>query len=183
MTKRAPHFDRRSNDLYPTPASAVTPLVPFLHADGVDSFAEVCCGDGSLIRHLETYNFHCAYQGDIATGQDAGAYQAGPDVDAIITNPPWRRPDLHRLITHLRRQRPSWLLLDGDWHYTRQAFPFLAHCSHIVTVGRLRWIPGSPHTGMDSCAWLRFQAGETETRFFGRDAATTSLPLFSDLAK
>ncbi|EHK57664.1 hypothetical protein [Allomesorhizobium alhagi] len=44
------------------------------------------------------------------------------------------------------------------WAFTRQAHPFMANCSHIVVVGRLKWIPGSEHTGMESVAWYRFHA-------------------------
>ena len=41
---------------------------------------------------------------------------------------------------------------------TKQARPFLPHCSDIVIVGRLRLIEGSPFTGLDNFAWLRFSA-------------------------
>jgi hypothetical protein len=51
-----------------------------------------------------------------------------------------------------------WLLLEYDWTATKQARPFLPHCSDIVMVGRLRWIEGSPFTGLDNFAWLRFSA-------------------------
>jgi hypothetical protein len=47
----------------------VPPLLPFLR--GVRTFAEPCCGDGALVRHLESNGLRCAYAGDVTTGQDA----------------------------------------------------------------------------------------------------------------
>ena len=41
---------------------------------------------------------------------------------------------------------------------TLQAVPFLRHCSDIVTIGRVKWIEGSKHTGKDNHAWYRFDA-------------------------
>ena len=38
---------------------------------GVKVFAEPCCGDGDLVRHLEAHGLRCTYAGDIRTGQDA----------------------------------------------------------------------------------------------------------------
>ena len=52
MDKRS-SFERRETDFYPTPAKAVAPLIPFLRAGAIRSFAEQCCGDGQLVRHLD----------------------------------------------------------------------------------------------------------------------------------
>ena len=68
MGKRS-SFERRPGDFYPTPRAAVLPLIPRLR--GVRTFAEPCCGDGALVRHLESFGLRCVYAGDIATGQDA----------------------------------------------------------------------------------------------------------------
>ena len=65
---------------------------------------------------------------------------------------------MHRLIAHFQRIAPTWLLLDSDWAATRQAAPFLPHCSDIVAIGRVKWIEGSKHTGKDNHAWYRFDA-------------------------
>ena len=63
---------------------------------------------------------------------------------------------MHGLIAHFQRIAPTWLLLDSDWASTRQAAPFLPHCSDIVAIGRVKWIEGSKHTGKDNYAWYRF---------------------------
>ena len=51
MGKRS-SFERIPRDFYPTPHAAVPPLIP--HLRGVRTFAEPCCGDGALVRHLES---------------------------------------------------------------------------------------------------------------------------------
>jgi hypothetical protein len=85
-----------------------------------------------------------------------------------ITNPPWRRDFFHAFITHWRAQMPTWALCDADWMHTIQAKPFLPFCRKIVSVGRVKWIEGSKHTGKDNCAWYLFDATEGETLFYGR---------------
>jgi hypothetical protein len=161
-------FERREADFYPTPRAAVVPLIPFLR--GIRTFAEPCAGDGDLVRHLKEFGLHCAYQGDIRTGQDALAFNSYGPVDAIITNPPHTRDLMHRLIEHFERIAPTWLLLDSDWASTRQAAPFLPSCSDIVAIGRVKWIVGSKHTGKDNYAWygfdIRHKSGPV---FHGRD--------------
>lgn len=76
--------------------------------------------------------------------------------DMIITNPPWSRGVLHPLILHFAQLRPTWLLFDADWAYTKQAKAYLEYCVAIVAVGRVKWIEGSLHTGKDNCAWYLF---------------------------
>ena len=63
MGKRS-SFERREADFYPTPRAAVLPLIPFLR--GIRTFAEPCCGEGDLVRHLESFGLRCTYAGDIA---------------------------------------------------------------------------------------------------------------------
>ena len=125
------------------------PLVP--HLRGVKTFAEPCAGDGALIEHLESFGLRCVYQGDISSGQDALALNSYGDIDAIISNPPFRRELMHRLIAHFIRAAPLvWLLLESDWAQTRQAAPFMSSCSDIVAIGRVRWgWRNSKHTGKE----------------------------------
>src|SRR5262245_55949564 len=95
MGKRS-SFERIPRDFYPTPYAAMPPLIP--HLCGVRTFAEPCCGDGALVRHLESHGLRCVYAGDISTGQDALALEQYGDADMIITNPPYTRPLMHALI-------------------------------------------------------------------------------------
>jgi hypothetical protein len=154
MGKRS-DFTRRPMDAYATPFAAVLPLLP--HLRGVETFAEPCCGEGQLVKHLCALGLNCVYMGDVQTGRDALA-TIYTDLDAIITNPPWTREILHPMIKHFQQFAPTWLLFDADWAHTRQAAPFLPQCSHIVSVGRIKWIEDSKHTGKDNAAWYRFHA-------------------------
>jgi len=124
----------------------------------VRTFAEPCCGDGALVNHLEGFGLRCVYAGDIASGHDALALASYGEVDAIITNPPYRRPVMHALIDHFQRIAPTWLLLELDWAATKQAVPYLISCSDIVPIGRFRWIAGRKHTGKENFGWFRFDA-------------------------
>jgi hypothetical protein len=156
MGKRS-SFERNPLDFYPTPAAAVPPLIP--HLRGVRTFAEPCAGDGALVNHLESHGLRCVYQGDIATGQDALALEQYGDSDVIVTNPPYTRPLMHGLIQHFARILPTWLLIESDWAYTKQAGPFMPSCTDIVSIGRLRWIEGTTMSGKQNFAWYRFDSG------------------------
>src|SRR4051812_15563329 len=103
MGKRS-QFERRERDFYPTPFKAVPPLIP--HLRGIRTFAEPCAGDGALVRHLESFGLHCGYAGDIADGQDALTRDSYGDTDAIITNPPYARELMHKLIAHFMHAVP-----------------------------------------------------------------------------
>jgi hypothetical protein len=153
MGKRS-NFERREADFYPTPRAAVLPLIPFLR--GIQTFAEPCAGEGDLVRHLESLGLRCVYAGDIRTGQDALAVDSYGTADAIITNPPYSRVVLHKLIPHFERILPTWLLLPADFVSTLQAVPYLPHCSDIMTIGRVKWFPESKHKSKENYGWYRF---------------------------
>jgi hypothetical protein len=158
MGKRS-QFERIPYDLYPTPAKAVQPLIPYLRAAGIRRFAEPCCGNGDLVRHLEEYGLTCVYRGDIATGQDALASNNYGDIDAVITNTTHKREVMHPMITHFQRIAPVvWLLIDLEWLATLQAVPYLPRCSDVVIIGRVKWFPHSEHGSKDSFCWFRFAA-------------------------
>ena len=137
----------------------MVPLIP--HLRGIRTFAEPCAGDGALVRHLEAISLRCVYSGDIRSGQDALAINSYGKADVIITNPPYTRDLMHRLIAHFQRIAPTWLLLESDWAQTKQASPFMAACTDIVAIGRVKWIEGSKHTGKDNFGWLRFDVRHT----------------------
>lgn len=173
MGKRS-NFDRQDRDFYPTPREAVAPLLP--HLGDRTWFVEPCAGDGSLIDHLKAAGHVCAaasdiepLRSDIRFGDFTTAVLGS--ADCFITNPPWQRATLHPLIVALSDQGPTWLLFDADWIQTRQASPYLSRLRMIVAVGRVKWIPGSPFTGMESCAWHLFTRSSGEPpRFIGRAA-------------
>jgi hypothetical protein len=164
-------FERRKNDAYQTPPAPVAPLIP--HLRGVKTFAEPCAGQGRLIATLEGYGLTCTSYGDIETGFDALTSIAleHAKYDAIITNPPWTREILHPMILRFQSLAPTWLLFDADWVHTKQAIPFIDQCSHIVSVGRVKWIEDSAFSGKDNAAWHRFHDQHSGgPRFFAREA-------------
>lgn len=173
MGKRS-SFERVPRDFYPTPREAVLPLLPHL-APGT-RFTEPCAGDGALVRHLESAGHHCELAYDIE-GESLGVWPGDARTslwlggDAFITNPPWDRKVLHPIILNLSRQAPTWLLFDADWIHTRQSAPYVGFLRKIVSVGRVKWIPDSPFTGKDNCAWHLFnQASDAPAQFIGRAA-------------
>lgn len=154
MGKRS-NFARRPMDEYDTiDPRAVEALLP--HLGYVRTFAEPCAGNKRLVVMLEAAGLKCRYCEDIKWGVDALEVFDYGEIDAIICNPPWSRPILHQMIVQFQAIAPTWLLFDADWCHTKQAAPFLPQCSHIVSVGRLRWIEGTNQTGKDNCAWYRF---------------------------
>lgn len=170
MGKRS-DFTRRPHDRYFTPMKAVEPIASFLR--DVKTFVEPCCGDGRLIHHVEAYGPRCVWRSDIDPRHDLFAPCVDalelelPTVDAIITNPPWTRALLHPMILRFMTHAPTWLLFDADWSHNRQAAPFLPQCSHIVSVGRVKWFDDS--SGKDNAAWYRFDSGhQGGPHFYGR---------------
>jgi hypothetical protein len=176
MGKRSSgRFDRVPSDFYITPAAAVLPLIPHLRRARVRRFAEPCAGEGDLARHLEAHGLTCVYAGDISDGQDALAiarFEA-----PVITNPPWSRDMLHRLIAHFVATAPfAWLLFDSDWSHTKQSARLIRHCTDLVSLGRVKWVADSKFTGKDNAAWYRFEgAHDLGPIFHGRDSELASL--------
>jgi len=176
MGKRST-FDRNPRDFYPTPAEAVTPLLP--HLLPATRFFEPCAGDGALVRHLESAGHVCARASDIEPQADwiqrrcvltQSLLPVGQNT-IYITNPPWERKLLHPIIDRLSRFAPTWLLFDADWMHTRQSVPFMPRLRQVVSVGRVKWIPESKMTGKDNCAWYLFdQRNEGPAILIGRAA-------------
>lgn len=177
MGKRST-FERRERDFYPTPLEAVRPLLR--HLSPRTRFVEPCAGDGALIDHLTAAGHKCVVGYDIEPKRadiecwDALETKGAADGVTFITNPPWDRRVLHPLIVRLSDLAPTWLLFDADWVHTRQAAPFADRLRRIVAVGRVKWIPDSPFTGKDNCAWHLFGRpviGPALVAFYMREAA------------
>ena len=165
MGKRS-NFERKARDLYPTPYKALLPLLPQL--EPCTRFFEPCAGDGRLIGYLQEHGHICFGAWDIEPGDPC--IKRGDALNIIsshdymervfITNSPWERTLLHRLIIHLSGQHPTWLLFDADWKHTKQAIPFLPYCHRVVSVGRVRWLEGTDadqgSDGKDNAAWYFF---------------------------
>jgi hypothetical protein len=160
MGKRS-DFPRVEGDAYYTPRGPVEPLIPHLRRERVRTFAEPCCGDGALVRHLESVGLRCVYAGDIVDGRDALATTDYNNPDRIITNPPFSKENtelLFALIAHFLRIAQTWLLLPADRIHNENFLPLVPMCSHIVSVRRIRWIAGTKSNSMDNFAWLKLDS-------------------------
>lgn len=175
MGKRS-SFERRERDYYPTPIEAALPLGTHLLPYG-KTFIEPCAGDGRLIDHLTSFGMKCVGAYDIEPKRDdiikkdslTLDYEDVSAADYIITNPPWDRDLLHKMITKFSLMKPTWLLFDADWMHTKQAGNLIKWCKEIVTVGRVKWIEGSRSVSKDNCAWYLFYSNSFEgPRFYGK---------------
>lgn len=175
MGKRS-SFERKARDFYPTPIEAVIPLMPHLPVSF--TFAEPCAGDARLALHIDTLSDSkaiCTLLSDIEP-QDGGVEKIDAfdvvipgNTEYIITNPPWDRKLLHPMIERFADIRPTWLLFDANWMFTRQARPYLQYCEKIVTIGRVKWIEGTNKAGKDDSCWYLFDKKFSgNTTFFGR---------------
>lgn len=173
MGKRS-NFERIEKDFYRTiDPRAVAALLP--HLKPGTRFAEPCSGAGDLMLSLIDAGHECWWHSDISDESmpiDALSLQSWHlnGCDCIITNPPWSRPILHKMIEHFTEIAPyTWLLFDADWAHTKQSAPYMKWCTDIVSVGRLIWIPGTTTSGKDNCSWYRFSKDKSgPTKFHGR---------------
>lgn len=180
MGKRS-DFQRMERDYYPTPKKALEPLADWLNDHNEQGwFAEPCYGAGDLADALiEMTDMECGFACDIEP-QDVRVERKDAlsttlddlgHCDYIITNPPWSRDVLHPMIEHFSVMKPTWLLFDSDWMHTIQSKPFLPLLDTIISVGRIKWIPGSKYTAKDNCCWYLFDATRDPsfaTEFIGR---------------
>jgi len=174
MGKRS-DFKRRSNDFYETfDARAVAALLP--HIPPRTRFVEPCAGRGVLLDQLVARGHEAVLACDIEPGRedvwkaDALDLKVTDAFDCFITNPPWTRQLLHPMIINLSDQAPTWFLFDADWMHTKQAAPFRNRLRRVVSVGRLRWMPGTTMDGKDNCAWYLFDrpSARDHALFYGR---------------
>ena len=178
--------ERKRSDFYPTIDRRAIPALLAaaakagdLNPDGLlTSYAEPCAGAADLINLLAIHApaLLCAFGLELDP-HDEGLRNRWPiargnaltlterdlaGVHLFITNPPWRRPLLHQLIRHLASLRPTWLLFDASWAFTKQAAPFQRILTDVAAVGRLKWFEGSRHDPPDDCAWYRFCEAEAD---------------------
>jgi hypothetical protein len=152
MTKRAyGKFARSPADDYATPRSALEPLLPFL--DKEKYVIEPCRGNGALAELLQRAGLDVVMvSGDARSAN----YIPTPRPFVFVTNPPWSRALLHPIIENLSNQATTWLLFDADWMHTVQSISYLPRLRQIVSVGRVKWLPGSGSVGYDNACWYRF---------------------------
>ena len=176
MGKRS-NFERHPRGLYPIPKSALRPLLP--HLPTTVRFDEPCAGEGALVRHLEAEGHSLGAASDIqpmaggiATSDARGIKQCSGDM--FITNPPWPEPNKRgdptlSILMRLSSLAPTWLLLPADFAHNIYFHKVEDRCRKIVSVGRVKWIPGTKSPGKDNAAWYLFdEIHGGHTHFHGR---------------
>jgi hypothetical protein len=182
MGKRSDKFERAPRDFYPTPASAVQPLLQ--HLPDVVQFDEPCAGDGALVRHLEEVGHSLTSASDIQPMAQGISKRDALSIsqchsDMFITNPPWPEPNRRgdptlAILVHLSTLAPLWVLLPADFAHNRYFAEVGSRCQKIVSVGRVKWIAGTKHSGKDNAAWYLFDGTHSgATTFHGRAANST----------
>ena len=85
-----------------------------------------------------------------------------------ITNPPfWGvSRDLHALICNVSDRAPFWALLQHDWLANVGSGELASRARLIVPVGRVKFIPDSPSSGMDNVVWVKFTRPSDEPTIF-----------------
>ena len=177
MGKRS-DFKKRKQDKYYTPYAPAIPLL-LPHLVGDKTFIEPCVGDGQIVKHLARHGHRCLSSSDISPEFEGAGVADATTIKTngarVITNPPWTRVLLHKIIWNLSQQGETWLLFDSDWQYTvqdkiakshgvKQVPELLEYCELIVAVGRISWM-GNGVSGMDNCAWYKFTPQKTRPIF------------------
>lgn len=177
MGKRS-NFERLPRDYYRTiDPRAVQALKPFIEAG--QTFVEPCAGDGILTDQLvEVLKLKCVGEFDLEPDNDRVIQKDAltlslndvSDADLLVSNPPWDRKLLHPMIERFATLKPTWLLFDANWVWTKQSSNYIkSYCTDIVAIGRLKWIPGTTMSGKDDNCWFRFDVNKVgDTKFHGR---------------
>lgn len=179
MGKRSTGFERKERDFYPTPESAVIPLLRFLNED-YHKIYEPCAGDGALVDHLERGGQYVCGASDIEPRRrgikkrDAFRLKL-EDVEhasIIVTNPPWSFSDVFGIWCGANRfNLPCWFLLQADFAHNKQSVEMMKHCERMVSVGRVKWIVGSKYASKENVAWFLFNPlPVAQTTFYAREA-------------
>lgn len=159
MGKRS-DFPRNGRDFYSTPPEGMAPLLPHI-ARGA-TFCEPCAGAGHMVDYFESAGHPCVFACDVEpqvpyiTRLPATSL-ADLRCDLFITNPPWLWSMLEPIAMHLSGMKPTWLLLPADLAHNVRSATLVDRCVKIVPIGRLKWIPGSKHAGVDNAVWMLFQ--------------------------
>jgi hypothetical protein len=157
------------SNFWPTPASAVEPLVPELRQDLPAPprayFVEPCAGDGALVRALRLHGIACRVAFDteprdsIVRRGDASRVDwtvaDGAPAIPVVTNPPWARHLLEPILVNIIGTRVIWLLLPLDYATNLWTNPYMRYVNRIVPLGRVSW-KGNGRGGMENSAWFRF---------------------------
>jgi len=169
-------YPRSKNEFYPTPISALEPLI--LHLEQSITYCEPCAGANDLVKNLAILrpDINCSISFDIDPRDNNIIKKSATDIekseidniDYFITNPPFKWEMFDPITTHLISLKPTWLLIPSDFMHNKRMGPYMKKCSKVVSVGRVKWFSDSKATSTDNFCWYLFQNELAETRFYGR---------------
>jgi hypothetical protein len=70
------------------------------------------------------------------------------------------------LIVNVSDQPPFWALLQHDWLANAGSGALASRVRRVIPVGRVKFIPDSPHSGMDNVVWVKFTRPSDEPTIF-----------------
>lgn len=170
------------SDFWATPKEAVTPLLQ--HLPMRFGFYEPCAGARDLVHHLEVANSkcHCLSASDIAPrhefvieldaltfafnlmSESQEYHYSDDNYEFIITNPPFSRENMalcKQMIHDFMHARKTWLLLPFGMAANIGMRNLMKKCAQFVTIGRVKWIPGSRNKETRDMAWFLFDKNHT----------------------
>jgi hypothetical protein len=162
--------DEVQDSYWPSPAEVITPgLVK--HIKGL-RYAEVCAGNGKLIRHLQPYA-KCVWASDVYSRHGKVVERCALSLTAaemrtrlVITNPPFSSKFLYRFLDHcIEECLTTWLFLPMDFGLRVTSAFVMPFCERIVAIGPVRFIEDSPSKGETNFAWFKFVPRKTRTIF------------------
>lgn len=145
--------ERRANDFYPTiDPRVIPPLVALLKFcdEWACHYAEPCAGAFDLVHLIEQHapDLKLEWAADRWPQRRQIARANALTLSAadlhgakiFITNPPFERSILHKLIEHLARIAPTYFLFDSGWSATKQAIRLgERYCTDIIPIGRIKF--------------------------------------------
>ena len=171
MTKRDfAKYERHARDFYATPEEPILKLIP--HLEDIP-FAEPMCGDGAIVRVLESKGYKARFLADLepqgemigrACKKDVLDTTANDYVECseVISNPPWPHPrqggnPTVEIINHLIniQNGPVWFLLSADFMHNKYFNELAPYCRQAVSVGRVSWM-NNGKSGYDNAVWYKF---------------------------
>lgn len=160
---RNSRFERKQNDLYPTPDCYVDWLIASEELNNQDKTVmiwEPACGpEEKMANRLKHHGFYVETS-DIISGHD---FINHPDkypkiAKNIVTNPPYDRAICQKFVQKaIDISHKCCMLLSSDWDFAgTRAHMFTTESKFqckVVINQRVKWIEGSSKNGMHNYAW------------------------------
>lgn len=164
MAQRISGYDRVADDRYETPAEITATIIPYLSQVASSVWEPAHAPDDKLGHALRATGFRV-----MSTAGDFLQCREPPDVDAVVTNPPYGRAGktAEAFIRHALdlKVRHVMLLLPVDFDSALTRAPLFGECrafaGKIILLRRIKWFPGDsgPSTNHAWFLWCQGRSG------------------------